>query len=744
MSYMIPRERLYTESRNRLALPAAIVVFLVALSLRLIPFEHVFANGQVYYYDPDCYMRLRKILVYLTSFPATAIHDYFQGYPQGTGVITPPTMEYFMAALFFPMRSSEMLLPLLERVIAIIPPVLGAFTALILCRFTASMFGVYAGLTAGLVLAFTPAHMEATILGRFDNEMLEPLLLLLVFAGYLKSYHGGERLRTWLITGCLAALYLSVWRGGIAFLSLIGVDLLIRLWRDRHDRPQLKTYGRGAVCMYGVTAFLLALICLTDLWGSRMLFSFNIISWFHVLLFAGGAAIFYAFSCGLAKNLTTGLAYCAAVAVPLLLVLGGQLFAGISLVSGGNPWLDSIVQYQRFTDPAAFARGFGLFPLFLPFALYLLFTDELWRKLRERRFLVLWCLVMVVVTVGRQRYAEYFAINSALSAGVCVSWLLGRFPSQRAVVPALIVITLLLMQLPTYGDLLALKEQRAADLFRGDVEETMNWLREHTPVAGDPLRPGRKPSYGVMARWDYGGWIETVAQRPSVATNYGTETYGMDETARFFLSTDEKEMSDILGRNGVRYLLVDNVVTDLPMYAALINSKSDVLALQRDLQSGALSYVPTPKLYKLIISRLFYADGTAADAGSFRFDPVEGVRLQFESSSPADVNGLPWPVAKLKLYEVVSGARLMITAAPGSTVKVSQTVETNRSRRFAYRNAKSADQNGIAEFVISYPPRQDGSVGAVGPVSVEANGRHSAVTVTAADIDARRRIRVSP
>lgn len=722
---------------------ALTVIFFVALVMRLLPWEHVFAHGQVYYYDPDCYMRMRKILVYLTSFPATAIHDYFQGYPNGTGVITPPTIEYVMAAFLFPFRGTETLLTVLERGIALIPPLLGALTAGLLCRFTTRIAGLYAGLIAGLVLAITPAHIKVTILGRFDNEMLEPLLLLLAFLWYVKTYYDSDRLRTWIGAGCFACLYLIVWRGGIAFLSIVGIDLLARLWQARHDREQLQLIGRGAPLMYGVTAILLATICLSNIWGNRLLFSLNVISWFHVLLFAGAAALFYALCSGLMKSPKIGLVGGVAVAVPLLLVLGSEFVSGISLLSGGNPWLNSIAQYQRQTDPVSFARNFGLVLLLFPFGIYLL-TRESFRTVRERRFLVICGLVMLVAAVARYRYVEYLTLISALAVGISVSWFILRTALPRISVAAIVLIGLFVLQAPTFAEISALKEQRIADIFRGDVEETMNWLREHTPSAGDPFRPYIKPAYGVLARWDYGGWIEAVAQRPTVATNYGTETYGMEEAARFFLATEEKEMTAVLQRNSIRYLVVDNVLTDLPMYAALLGTKSDILELQRDPVSGAVSYAPTPKLYKLIIARLFYADGTSAAVSNFKFAPVEGVRLLFESTSPAAVNGLPWKVARLKVFEVVAGARLVVAAIPGSEVTLTQSVETNQGRRFEYRNSKIADQNGTVTFLITYLPKIDDATGSIGPVELEAHGRRSAVVVTAADIEMQRQIKVFP
>jgi hypothetical protein len=148
-------------------------------------------------------------------------------------------------------------------------------------------------------------------------------------------------------------------------------------------------------------------------------------------------------------------------------------------------------------------------------------------------------------------------------------------------------------------------------------------------------------------------------------------------------------------------------------------------------------------LYRLIVSRLFFADGTTTVIGRSQLDPVEGIRLLFESSSPARVSGLPWYVAKLKVFEFTPGARLLVEATPGSEVILTQSVETNRGRRFEYRNSKIADQKGNTSFLVVYPPKEGKPTGAVGPVVLDVDGRRSAIEVTAADIETRREIRVS-
>lgn len=200
---------------------------------------------------------------------------------------------------------------------------------------------------------------------------------------------------------------------------------------------------------------------------------------------------------------------------------------------------------------------------------------------------------------------------------------------------------------------------------KGDIEDTMLWIRNNTPSAGDPYRPYIKPDYGIMAHWNYSGWIESIAQRPSVTTSYGMETYGMEEAAQFFLSTDESEMRAVLDKNKVRYMVIDKMMDSIPMYAEIIGRKNIYVTEQWDTKLDTKVYNVTGKIFALIVTRLFAADGSMVSAGNILFKPVEGVRLVYESLSPADIFGLPWEVKRIKVFEYVKGATVKVSGIPG-------------------------------------------------------------------------------
>ncbi|HJQ98723.1 MAG TPA: STT3 domain-containing protein, partial [Candidatus Polarisedimenticolaceae bacterium] len=455
----------------------AAALFVLAVLVRCLPWSHVFDGGNVYYYDADVYMRFRRVLVYLNAFPATAVHDYFQGFPQGTGVIAPPTLEYLLAVLLRPLRSWSGLAPAVRQGIAFIPPVCGGITVLVLRRFTERWFGATAALVAAIALALMPAHVDATVLGRFDNEMLEPLLLLLLVAGYAGTYAAPASAAVWLRSGAAALGYLLVWRGALFPIAIVVLDVARRVLA-RVGSEEARAIARGAALLAIVPAAGMLILCGTNAWGTRGAFLFNVPSLFHLVLFSFGALVAFAASHllppddKLSASRAVALGGCVAVAIVGLAVMGLQLRSGLTVLRGGDPWLDAIVQYER-GSLREFPIQFGLLAFVAPLAAAAL-TRPRFSAVAPRMFLILWSVAMLAAAILRLRFAPYFAVSAALLGGVALAALAQRFAPRGAWAASLAALAVL--QIPTYGDLAAFYRFGPTFSIRGDVEDTLVWL----------------------------------------------------------------------------------------------------------------------------------------------------------------------------------------------------------------------------------------------------------------------------
>jgi dolichyl-diphosphooligosaccharide--protein glycosyltransferase len=680
-------------------------------------------------------------MVYLYAFPSTVVHDFFQGFPEGTGILNSPTMEYLLAVLLFPFRSHPSIEQFASAVVALVPALIGATTVVVFYRLAASHLGQTAALGAACVLAFAPQHIMVTIVGRFDSEMVEPLLMLLVFGAYLRTYNDGAP--SWRNVGVLSFVYLAFWRGALVPLAVIGVDVLARVAVRRRGtiaEPSARV-DRSASQMYGITALLLAGLCLSNIWGTRDSFTFNIISWFHVVLFGAAGLSVYLLGALLRQGSRVRLVSAVAglLAVGLAIALfRAEIEPGLRIVMGGSDaWLESIEQYRRFKGLGEVVATHGALALVAPLALLALRSPAL-ETLTGKRFLTLWCLWAIALGLARTRYGHFMAVASALLAGLALCWIGHRLksfrPPIRNVVWTSCLLALLGLQYPVFTLMPTLVRSGIGGISR-DVEQTMLWLRDHTPRSGDPFRPEHKPTYGVLARWDYGAWIESIAMRPSIATHGGTETYGMQTAARFFLEADDAAALRILSQNQIRYVVADKIFGDLPMYATLIDAPNLYVENRVDPVRQTTTIVARPALYSLVIARLFFADGGAFQAGAQRFEPVPWARLVYESASPANVLHFPRAIKRLKVFERVTGALLRLHGSAGQLVSLAVPIETNQGRQFVYRQETRLGEDGTAELKLPYGVREaQSTTGAIGPVVLVSGDQRRKVVITDKDV----------
>lgn len=718
-------------------MPAVILLFLFATAVRMINFLDIFpGGGAVYLYEPDCYMRLRKVMVYLAAFPRPLVFDYFQGYPHGTGIISAPLMEYLLAAVLFPFTGHRIDEQQLAALMAFIPPVAGGVTVALLYLLVRQWFGTVSGVVATVFLALLPIHIESTLLGRFDNEMMEPLMFVLVTHLYLRTYQN-ETLRNWLFLGMVQTLFIILWRGALVPLAIIGTDILLRVYRSE-GRGR---FNRDAATCYLLPAALFALVCLTDIWGTRDSFTYNIISWFHVLLFTLAGAVVFAADLLAAERRSVRLLTGGAM-VAACLTLFPFLKPGLMVAAGGDDWIDSITQYLPAYRDGSTLYFYGIFPIVAPLVAWI------WLKKGEReqfprRFLLLSLLFFFLLALLRRRFGHFYGIEAAIAAGI-VPLLLreklgGRMTSSPLITYALSLAALFPLQLTTAAVFPSLSSQTTGPI-KGDLEQAFLWLRNNTPPAGDPFHPDRLPAYSVLTHWDLGGYLETIGQRPSVATSYGMETYGLEEAGRLFLSTDSAGLMQVLDRNRSKYMILYNPLDKLEMYTRLLKVENRYFVDKWDPQRKQHAFVPTSEALNLAVLRLFVADGSMLPLGNLTFQPIEGVRLVYESASPAELGGFPREVRQAKIFERVPGAKVVVSPPGGCTVMAEQTVVTNQGREFIYRNLGCVDGAGGVAVVLPYPPKVGESTGAVGPAIISCGGRRTTAEISAVAVTSGKTI----
>lgn len=706
----------------------ASVLVIAAVILRCLPWHHVFEGGNVYFYDYDSYARLRKILIYLYSFPLSSFHDYYQGFPVGTGIITPPVIEYVSAALLLPFRSIQGLDSLIPFLMALVSPLVAGVTVFFLYRFLRNMVGILPAVAGTLVLVLHPIHADTTVLGRFDNEMLETLFFLFVCVSYIGTLQIDVRSSPWLRTAAASVIFLFVWRGAIVMLCLIAIDIFMRVTLPGDTKDiRLKTIRQASLMYFGCTV-VLALVCISDIWGTRAIISFNIISWFHVII-AAAAAILLALWGGVLsrgrKPLTSTTIFGSLILLIViagLSTVGSSLLQGLKVVGGGNHWIDSIQQYRKGD-----VTSLIVFILLTPLA-YFLPSSFLDRGLRRfLSILLCWTFALFCLKV---RFAHFAILSMSIVTAISISSLAcwsarNRSILSRTAVP-LVIFVLLVTQtvsVASYFMKIVRYDSPGGGLLKGDRFEAMEWLKLHTPVVGDYFRPFVKPDYGICSRWEYGALIETLAQRPSIATHFGTEAPGMNLAGKILTQNDNTLFLETMDANKIRYLVLDKISNDLTMYSELAGSPRLFFRKTYDRRGKSID-VPLPTYLELVSTRLFLADGCGTSVQNIAIKPVDGMRLVYESSSTANMLAPFSGVRKIKIFERVNATKhIRVNGRPRSPVTMTQEFESNQGRRFLSRRETFFNNEGVADFPIIYKPKVTrNETGAVGLPLVQSEG----------------------
>ena len=349
-----------------------------------------------------------------------------------------------------------------------------------------------------------------------------------------------------------------------------------------------------------------------------------------------------------------------------------------------------------------------------------------------------WALLFLSLVNGR--YENVFTLTVAACGGIFLSAIYNLLKGASGavarrfigvIIAAAVAIALLYPSASFYRGL----TMSQPFLIKGDLEDTLYWIKGATPATSHFYEPWKKPEYSVMARWEFGGWIEYIARRPSVATVYGMETHGLKDSAEFFLATDEKEFLDIVDRNGVRYFILSKTLGALPEYAEILGRDPSGYLVTKPDETGRPVWVTGPRFFELVQTSLYMADGQERLA-PIPFKPIGGVRLVYESPSASDVRGFEGEIKQYKVFERVRGARLIGRAKPGVKVTLSGTVVTNQGRAFQTVRETVAESSGRFTIEAFYPTvAQDGfATGVRGAYTLKVGGSAKGLLVSEDDI----------
>ncbi|MBT0663426.1 hypothetical protein KI809_03845 [Geobacter pelophilus] len=654
-------------------------------------------NGGFCFYSPDPYDHLRRIVLGVKSFPLVPSFDSYAAYPKGLGQIWSPLFDYLLSAFSLIFGGSD---TVVEQIGFFANPVLSVATIAATFLIARKSFGnKNAAILAAFVVAASPGHISYTLAPKLDHHVLEPMVILILYSFTFLGTEGRLSVRESLAAISAFPLTILMWRGATLFWAYLFIYLLIRgaLESARGNRRCLDDYTK----VFLGAAAIIAVICVADPWRTSARFSFNIVSWFHVVALAfcalllqflgtsGSVKIFCRRFFFLLALLPTALLF------PFVRSFGTEILSGISFIGGTHDsWLESIPEQQFF-----FVWGFWygvigtvtLLWFLIPPAVVLSFRE--WRQggFRNGTLLAVAVWGAGMFPLVKLRYSGVMAIPVALASAWLFSWAWVRW---HAVLPRIALASLApILLIPGYKGYVSNVTftnspiTRVGEYGRSGVFE---WIRKNTPQTSYYLNPQREPEYGILAPWRFGAKLYYLAQRPSVTTAFGWEAHGLYEIGGF-MATDKLEVAaQIASLNRVRYLLA--VPDEFAPYYRLAAD---------GVRKGVL---PAETLGTVdgtgsMLQRLATHDGSSYPMGGGYVTASQRYRLVYETPNPADMGA---ENSFYKVFEVVPGAVIYGRCGAGNAVGLEMPLRTSSGRLLRYTDRAITNEQGEFLFRVPY------------------------------------------
>lgn len=688
-----------------------------------------------YSIDPDGLYHTRRVERALADGLPVAGTDPYLDFPRGARIPWPPYYDTVLTLVLAPFAPSEAesRRPWLERAVATLPIVFGVTAALAAASaawFLARSAGgpwhrAGAAAFAGVYASSGWGAINYSRIGSGDHhawiEMLQALSLLfatLAFGGgALRSTRRG--LAWGALCGLLAGAMLGSWVAALTYVVLMQAALgwlLVR--RAREELPGVASFG---LAYHAVALAALVPAVLASPWRVEFPWMVVNLSWFHLAWLGLGALVFVppllAGRGALRTSTPAARFYPLAVAFSLAILAGlawlldtpvaRGVEEGLAWVSRADAFMASVKESAPLVGAGEFFIALGYLAVLAPLA----WAAAAWRALRHRAGELLPWVAVVPVLLVQALVQKRFSGAAVLPIAVVLAWSGARFLARVPVWSALP----LGLALALLGQLESLR--RAAPRLVAPSEASLGgpadaalgertaieWLREHSPAGG---------GFAVLSHWDRGHVIEWAADRPTVATNFGSFVglEGYRDPARFFLADEPEAARVVLEQRNARFVLVPATLARNSISLARILGQPESLFVVPSPGGGS---APTPLLQRTMLLRLLW-DGRdferrESSLGFLRLVHV-ATRVNAEFRDPR--TGRPRPAAYA--WEYVPGAEIEWRGNPREEFAVELEVAyPSVAHTLTFKSSARADEDGVARLRVPYATDRDNGDGRV-------------------------------
>lgn len=704
---------------GRIALAGA-VVGLAAIATRLHNLAGIYLDRMTILFGTDSYYHLRRVELALHNGLPVPQFDTYVNFPMGATIDWPPGFDVLMAGSYLaiaPFLPDDVSL---AAVLAAVIPVLGALAAVGVLALATRLYGLRAGLWAGLALALMAGPIDYSTVGRVDHHAVEPLCLLVLLGAYEWSARARGGLFRPFAVGAAMGLVPAFWPGAVAF----SVPLLLAWLLDGRKDP--RAWRDGGVAFLAAAAFA-AVLAVTTPWGREGSLAYYSLSLFQPLLFVSFAAVLT-----LVRVLPARWAVAGAVALGLAVLAlepsRAALLRGLAYLFTTESQISTVFESRPLFEMDLCYALVWLSPWILALPVVVVFA--FWTGDRPgRRVVALALVLMGVLGFLQLRFAPLLAVPFCIALGGALDRAVVRLGSGLWI-SAAATLLLLASMWPSAAPSLAFRPVVLPHLARS--LDGLLWLRDVPRPTSHYLEPWERPEYGVLSSWIWGHWITAIAHKPNVANPLGqsdANLEGVRNSARVLLATSEEEGAAVAEALGVRFLFLT------PLSRGL---EGMVLQLGRDFGDYATrnadgTYTIEQGYLDSLHSRLYLPLDEAPASARFR--------LVYEGRAKHAFLDRDRPY--VKIFQLVPGATLAGRCTAGE-VHLELVVHTNTGRDLPFRRGIEPDPDGAFELATPYAtePIPSGTSGR-GPVKVACGERVVEVAVPHAAVETGARIPVS-
>lgn len=498
-----------------------------------------------------------------------------------------------------------------------------------------------------------------------------------------------------IIAGIVAALFLATWSGTPLFFFFVTVFGFILWFSRQNEAPRYLEFASSGMLI----GSMLNLAFIITSYRDPFLPALTKYSIFQPgCLLLGG--IFLYFINSLYKYESPrkiALAVLGAMTLGLGFVFKETLMQATGILFQADPihkTISELMPIIDFSKLASNSRTIARFTEYLNwpavFLFFLVFTSPRGLPPASGRMLRFWLFIMVVLSVRQVRYLRWIGAGGGLLSGMIVYslFLMVRKYLQKAGMKNARLVLIFLPLLVLYS--LQNFSFQITDANLSDPQiEAYNWIARNTPETSGYFDE-KRPEYSILTYWDEGNLLSYYARRPVAVNN---AMWGYKTMADIFSSSDENEAFNLCDEYGVRYIFLSTYRQfDEQSYSFWPYFKS-----QPKKPEYTMIYEDIPRSSKDQYKNWFYfwlldhlgLTPKGKFPASSRFRLVYAAKAKDEELAP------------YILFERVPGARLEMSAAPGTRVSISLELQVG-GQHFGYKVHETADDSGTVRFLLPY------------------------------------------